>query len=260
MGLASNASMFLIIIGAASALFGAVASATQPVIKTSLAYSSIGHMGFSLMVSGFGVYSASLLHLVAHSFYKAHAFLSSGSIIEKVQTKNASEFVRQFNVWKIVLGTVVTITTYGLIAYFWDVNENTPFQLLVIGCVIFLGVLSLQINALDSNNKIRSAIGLVLGAAVVVNLFFFLESTVHAILHSQIPSIASPSSPIVAVSTGILIVFFLVVLIQLLPQSFRNQKIAQQVHVHLRNGLYFNQLFDKMTRSLHRTTSSNTYQ
>ena len=67
---------------AVAALFASKALLTQHSIKVGLGYSSAAHMGFMLMVCGLGVYAAAILHLVAHSFYKAHAFLSSGSVID----------------------------------------------------------------------------------------------------------------------------------------------------------------------------------
>ncbi len=52
---------------------------TRISIKLRLAWSTCAQMGFMLMECGLGQYSLALLHLVAHSIYKAHAFLSSGS-------------------------------------------------------------------------------------------------------------------------------------------------------------------------------------
>jgi NAD(P)H-quinone oxidoreductase subunit 5 len=40
-------------------------------------------MGFMMLQCGLGGFSAALLHIVAHSLYKAHAFLSSGSVLEQ---------------------------------------------------------------------------------------------------------------------------------------------------------------------------------
>jgi NAD(P)H-quinone oxidoreductase subunit 5 len=40
-------------------------------------------MGFMLLECGLGAYGLALLHLVAHSLYKAHAFLSSGRAVEQ---------------------------------------------------------------------------------------------------------------------------------------------------------------------------------
>ena len=74
---ATVAPLLLIAFGAFTALFASKALLTQHSIKVGLGYSSAAHMGFMLMICGLGVYAAAILHLVAHSFYKAHAFLSS---------------------------------------------------------------------------------------------------------------------------------------------------------------------------------------
>lgn len=39
-------------------------------------------MGFMMLQCGLGAFSSALLHIVAHALYKAHAFLSSGSVVD----------------------------------------------------------------------------------------------------------------------------------------------------------------------------------
>lgn len=90
------AAPLLIIWAATTAFLATIIFTTQSKIKTSLAYSSIAHMGFSLFLASLGLYSASLLHLIAHSFYKAYSFLSSGNTIQKTQEYNANKWSRSF--------------------------------------------------------------------------------------------------------------------------------------------------------------------
>ncbi len=71
----------LAIIGAFTACFAAIVMLTQTSIKQSLAYSTIAQMGFMMLQCGLGAYSAAMVHILAHSLYKAHAFLSSGSVL-----------------------------------------------------------------------------------------------------------------------------------------------------------------------------------
>lgn len=74
----------LALIGAATAIVGSVVMLTQTSIKRSLAYSTMAQMGFMMLQCGFGAFSAAMLHIVAHSAYKAHAFLSCGSALDNV--------------------------------------------------------------------------------------------------------------------------------------------------------------------------------
>jgi len=66
------------------ALFGGLVMLTQSAIKTSLAWSTVAQMGFMMLQCGLALFPLALLHIVAHSLYKAHAFLSCGWAVEQV--------------------------------------------------------------------------------------------------------------------------------------------------------------------------------
>jgi NAD(P)H-quinone oxidoreductase subunit 5 len=74
----------LALIGAVTAGFAAIVMLAQPSVKRALAYSTIAQMGFMILQCGLGAYGLALLHIVAHSLYKAHAFLTAGSTIGAV--------------------------------------------------------------------------------------------------------------------------------------------------------------------------------
>ena len=78
----------LAIVGGVTACYGAVVMLTQTSVKKSLAYSTVAQMGFMMLQCGLGAYSAAMLHILAHSLYKAHAFLSSGSVIAELAKTN----------------------------------------------------------------------------------------------------------------------------------------------------------------------------
>ncbi len=80
---APSAMTMLAIVGAVTAVFGGVVMMTQSSVKQALAYSTIAQMGFMMLQCGLGAFTAAMLHLVAHSLYKAHAFLNSGSVISQ---------------------------------------------------------------------------------------------------------------------------------------------------------------------------------
>lgn len=80
---APAAQMQLTLVGAFTAVYGALAMIVQNDIKKKLAYSTIGQMGMMMFACGLGAYTIALFHLFAHSFYKAHAFLSTGSLVSE---------------------------------------------------------------------------------------------------------------------------------------------------------------------------------
>ncbi|PVY42865.1 NADH-quinone oxidoreductase subunit L [Pontibacter virosus] len=69
------------IVGAITALFGALAALTQYDIKAVLAFSTISQLGYMVMGMGTGAHDASLFHLTTHAFFKAALFLNAGIII-----------------------------------------------------------------------------------------------------------------------------------------------------------------------------------
>ncbi|BCX47108.1 NADH dehydrogenase subunit L [Haloferula helveola] len=81
---APSALWLLAVVGTVTAVFGAIVMLVQPGVKRSLAFSTIAQMGFMMIQCGLGAWGLALLHLVAHSLYKAHAFLRAGSTIGAV--------------------------------------------------------------------------------------------------------------------------------------------------------------------------------
>jgi NAD(P)H-quinone oxidoreductase subunit 5 len=58
---------------------------TRVSIKVALAWSTVAQMGFMLLEVALGLPAVALLHLVAHSLYKAHAFLAAGGVVQRQQ-------------------------------------------------------------------------------------------------------------------------------------------------------------------------------
>jgi NAD(P)H-quinone oxidoreductase subunit 5 len=77
----------LVVVGGLSALLAGLVMMTRISIKVRLAWSTCAQMGFMLMEIGLGLYELALLHLVAHSLYKAHAFLSCGDTVVSSQRR-----------------------------------------------------------------------------------------------------------------------------------------------------------------------------
>jgi NAD(P)H-quinone oxidoreductase subunit 5 len=73
----------LVAAGATTAVLAGLVMTTRISIKVSLAWSTCAQMGFMLMQCGLGLWEMALLHLVAHSLYKAHAFLSAGGAVRR---------------------------------------------------------------------------------------------------------------------------------------------------------------------------------
>jgi NAD(P)H-quinone oxidoreductase subunit 5 len=84
-----------ILAGAATMVYGTTIMLVKPDIKGSLVNSTTAQMGFMILTCGLGLWAAAVIHLVAHGFYKATLFLSSGSAIAAQRRHEALPAVRQ---------------------------------------------------------------------------------------------------------------------------------------------------------------------
>ncbi len=74
---ANAARILLLIFALATAVLAGIVMLTRISIKVRLAWSTVAQMGFMLLECALGLYTLAALHLIGHSLYKAHAFLSA---------------------------------------------------------------------------------------------------------------------------------------------------------------------------------------
>ncbi|HEY5905227.1 MAG TPA: NADH-quinone oxidoreductase subunit L [Actinomycetota bacterium] len=69
------------VVGLAGALYAGFSSLGQYDMKRALAYSTMSQLGFMFLAAGLGFYAVAMSLLVAHAFYKALLFLTSGNVM-----------------------------------------------------------------------------------------------------------------------------------------------------------------------------------
>lgn len=77
----------LIGFGLGTALLAGLVMLTRISIKVRLAWSTVAQMGFMVLECGLGLYTLAALHLVGHSLYKAHAFLSASTVVRDTRLR-----------------------------------------------------------------------------------------------------------------------------------------------------------------------------
>ncbi len=246
MDLGTFSPVILIVFGGFTALFASTVLLTQSAIKTALGYSSVAHMGYMLLVCGLGVYSAVILHLVAHSFYKAHAFLSSGSAVEWAGGKKVKLPPRLGSVLRIGLSLILAIAIYVAFA---SLSGAAVFQnpaLLIIGIVLVLGLSQIIVTAADAKAIWYSTLQGAGLAALVVTAFFTLEMFTNRLLAPVLPN-ESKLEPLPLVMAAVVIAgFTLAIILQILGPTLKNKTLGKALYVHLRNGFYANDWIDKL--------------
>jgi NAD(P)H-quinone oxidoreductase subunit 5 len=77
--------VLLAAVATATVVVATLVMGTRISIKVALAWSTVAQMGFMLLQVALGLPAMALLHLVAHSLYKAHAFLAAGGVVQRQQ-------------------------------------------------------------------------------------------------------------------------------------------------------------------------------
>lgn len=131
----------LVMIGGLTALFGAVVMLSQSAVKTALAWSTIAQMGFMLLQCGLGLWALALLHIVAHSLYKAHAFLSSGGAVQAVAAVRRPGPVAVPGLGAVAQAFLIAAVLYAAVAtgFTLALGEKSP-QALALGMILVFGV------------------------------------------------------------------------------------------------------------------------
>jgi NADH-quinone oxidoreductase subunit L len=80
LAIAGSSVNLLALVGAVTAMFGAMLAFTQNDIKKVLAYSTVSQLGFMVTALGVGAWTAAMFHLFTHAMFKACLFLGAGSM------------------------------------------------------------------------------------------------------------------------------------------------------------------------------------
>lgn len=80
---ATAAQWLLLVVGGLTMVLASLVMMTRISIKVKLAWSTTAQMGLMLVECALGLFELALLHLLAHSCYKAYAFLNAGSTVEQ---------------------------------------------------------------------------------------------------------------------------------------------------------------------------------
>jgi len=90
--------LILPIVGSLTASYGGVTASFQSDIKRILAYSTISHCGFLMLLTSFNINEFVVLYLYVHGFFKACVFMCVGNVIRI--SKNYQDFRKMGSFYK----------------------------------------------------------------------------------------------------------------------------------------------------------------
>lgn len=230
----------LAIVGSMTALMGSLLMLTQTSIKRSLAYSTIAQMGFMMLQCGLGAFIPALLHILAHSFYKAHAFLSSGGILESANASTLfSQDQKSTNTTKSLLLSLATslVLCFGTLWLMGSHSSAKPGTI-ILGFILVLALTQLIWPFFASGNPRLAFGGLMSGLLVCAS---------YVIGYQLIFRMTSGGMDSGTTTTGMLgILVFLIVtvgflsifILQALMIPIGKIPFMRALYVHALNGFY----------------------
>lgn len=239
----------LAMVGGFSALFGGLVMLTQPAVKTSLAWSTLAQMGFMIMQCGLALFPLALLHIVAHSLYKAHAFLSAGGAVEQVAQIRRPGPVAVPDGRAVLRAFGAALAIYALVAgSFWAVAglEDKSPQALALGAILVFGVAYLIAQGFADAAPRALTRRTALAALVATVAYFALQVGADWMTRGTLPHTPDPG-PLEWVLVVLAIASFgLVAAAQATFASWAGHPAVAGLRVHLSNGLYLNALTDRL--------------
>jgi NAD(P)H-quinone oxidoreductase subunit 5 len=233
------AQTLLVICGTMTAVVAALVMTTRVSVKVMLAWSTCAQMGFMLLECGLGAYSLALLHLVGHSLYKAHAFLSAGSTVEQWRTQAQTPALSApgFGTWLTsTVGAVLAVVAVGVL-FGTDPRHEPALWALTLIVALALAQRPIHITFGEWQRVAGEA-----SAKVGVALLYFGW---HAAFGQLLPGQANAPTTLqlVIVIGGFMLLYLTSSTVSAWPQG----RFAQRLQPHLFAGLYLDELFTRFT-------------
>ncbi len=238
---ASLAQLLLLVVGLATAIAASLVMLTRISVKVMLAWSTCAQMGLMLVECALGAYEMALLHLVAHSLYKAHAFLSAGGAVATQRVLAMAPASGRSSVGTVLAAGAVCLVALsaGLTSAGVDIVGQPAhwFPITLLG----LALPSLLLNA----PTLRSAkLGRVLAVAVGVSACF---AAGHVAFENLLPPGvalgATATAPAAFAVIGLLALFLAHAWLRLKPDS----RLAVWLYPHAFAGFHLDELVTRLT-------------
>ena len=242
------AQMLLVLAGTTTAVLAALVMSTRISIKVMLAWSTCAQMGFMLMQCGLGAWEMALLHLAAHSLYKAHAFLGAGGAVRRAMLVQLTPRAAAPGPLALLAGALVGIgmtlvagAVFGLLV---PLHTASPAIWVLAGIVAFALVPLVHGQSLRLGGLWLPALGL--GAFGVALAYFALHALFAALV---MPQAALPPA---ALWIGVALAFGALFLVQSLVTVAPQGKLARQLYPWFYGGLFLDEKFNAITFGLWR--------
>jgi len=237
----------LVMVGGFTALFAGLVMLTQPAVKTSLAWSTVAQMGFMILECGLGLFPLALLHIMAHSLYKAHSFLASGGAVDLIAANRRPGPVAVPKAGAVGRAFLLALAIYAVVGLGFGFQHKSP-QAIALGAILIFGVAYMLAQGLaDAAPRALTQRTIVYAAATSVS-YFALQVLAVWLTSGVLPATPAPGPLQWALIVLAVISFGLVAIVQAMFPLWAYHPAAAGLRVHLSNGFYANAVFDRLLR------------
>ena len=241
----------LVMLGGLTAIFGGVVMLTQSAVKTALAWSTVAQMGFLLLQCGLGLWPLALLHIVAHSLYKAHAFLASGGAVQAVLSVRRPGAIAVPDLGAVGRSFALALVLYAVVALgFGAIAGPKSPQALALGAILIFGVAYLVAQGLADAAPRALTLRTARASLAAAVAYFGFHTLAGLLWGPHLPAAPVPGALEWALIVLTVASFGLVAVAQALFPLWAHHPATAGLRVHLANGLYLNAVLDRMIGEL----------
>jgi NAD(P)H-quinone oxidoreductase subunit 5 len=240
----SQAQWMLLVVAGLSVFFSALIMTTRVTIKVRLAWSTSSQMGLMLIECAMGLYSLALIHLVAHSFYKAYAFLNTGSAVYETLEHDISahraplyaDWLNAAFITSLVIAASFTLSSYQ--------GPASPWLLMALALTAFL--------AMRTANSDQTQMYILVAITIALVSFY---ATIKGIIQSYIvPAYPAPIDMFSLMDIWVSALLITLFALHFVMQTFANHIAVKRFKQLLFAGFYLDEWFTKITLKLHPIT------
>jgi NAD(P)H-quinone oxidoreductase subunit 5 len=192
-----------------------------------------------------------LLHLVAHSLYKAHAFLSSGSIVRLAKSSWAPANRPNAHPLRLAAAVAGAFTLVLVNAWMFGMDWQREPGMVLLGGAFAMALAYALWNLWGQTLTLNLAVlGVISGAAIVAANFLQHKLFRQFVAQGGWANPHLQSWPGLAVMVTLFALFLIVLVIQTELPQWASRPLFHALYVHARNGFYFNTLANRAVAAL----------
>lgn len=244
------AKWLVLVVAGLTAVLSALIMITRVSIKVRLAWSTSAQMGMMLVEIALGLYELAVVHLLAHSIYKAYAFLSAGSTVQQnLQRRLAKAARARWHDWLLSCVLSTLAVAGGAVLYnhlslrLFDQPAGNLLSVLLLLTVAMMMLLA-QRHSQATQGSLLYFLGLVVS---LVGAYFSLKIFAHMVVPASYPAGATLFS---APDLWVCILVLALVGASFVLHAFPTQRLSEHLSMVLFAGLYLDEWATRFTLAI----------